>query len=336
VAKRILVALCGLALAVAAGGCTRPGSAAEVPELAPRGTTMTTVTPTRQTLANRVSLSGKVTINPVFGLASPVTGKVRYLDVRPPKDTPTKRTKVATVRARGKDHPVYVPARAVFSGRLVDNRSAVTAGMPIVSARYIGYAIVAEIGQDQAYKVADSLASVRVQIKGGPGPFRCTPLGTIAALPSGTIPPPPPPPPPPKPDPGSTKPPPPPPPPAAPDDEPAPSAETGLQLVCRPPAGVRMINGAAATVEVVTGQAVNALVLPVEAVAGVQGRGKVDVVQPDGTRQTRDVVLGLTDGRVVQIRSGLTGKETVAVPGPNLPPAPPPEPQDGGPPGAPR
>ena len=71
----------------------------------------------------------------------------------------------------------------------------------------------------------------------------------------------------------------------------------------------------------VTARATNALVLPVEAVAGAQGKGKVDVVKPDGTRETRDVVLGLTDGKVVEIKSGLTGNETIAVPGPNLPPA---------------
>ena len=74
------------------------------------------------------------------------------------------------------------------------------------------------------------------------------------------------------------------------------------------------------TLQVVTEKAANALVLPVEAVAGVQGRGKVDVVRPDKTRETRDVVLGLSDGKVVEIRSGLTGDETIAVPGPNLPP----------------
>ncbi len=32
-------------------------------------------------------------------------------------------------------------------------------------------------------------------------------------------------------------------------------------------------------------------------------------------------MLGLTDGKVVEIKSGLTGDETVAVPGPNLPAA---------------
>jgi hypothetical protein len=93
---------------------------------------------------------------------------------------------------------------------------------------------------------------------------------------------------------------------------------------------VKLINGAAATLEVVTARAANALVLPVEAVAGTQGRGKVDLVRPDRTRETRDVVLGLSDGKVVEIKSGLTGEETIAVPGPNLPPA---KPGENGPPG---
>ena len=31
------------------------------------------------------------------------------------------------------------------------------------------------------------------------------------------------------------------------------------------------------------------------------------------------MVLGLTDGKVIEIKSGLTGDETLAVPGPNLP-----------------
>nr|BFE74931.1 hypothetical protein GCM10020092_082320 [Actinoplanes digitatis] len=61
--------------------------------------------------------------------------------------------------------------------------------------------------------------------------------------------------------------------------------------------------------------------LPVEAIAGTQGRGKVDLVGPDRVRKTVDVVLGLTDGKVVQIKSGLKGDETVAIPGPNLPTA---------------
>jgi hypothetical protein len=321
------VGVVGSAIAVtvgalgAAAGCSSGGTQTPTPGLAARGTVMTTVKPTRQDLTNKVSLAGKITLDPVFGLVAPVAGQVRYLTVTPPRSTPTKPTRVAAVYVGNTPHYVEVPAGAVFAGRLVDDRSTVTAGMPIVSARLAGYGLVADIDGASAYQITDGLSSVQAQIKNGPGPFACTVLGTIAALPAGTVPAPPP---------------------AAPasgapggilpaqiaaagnggtDQGGQQSEATGMRLVCAPPADVKLINGATATVEVVTAKAANALVLPVEAVAGSQGHGKVDVVGPDQTRQTRDVELGLTDGRMVEIKSGLTGDETIAVPGPNLPDA---------------
>ena len=304
------------ALTFAASACTGAGQTAETPGLAPRGTVFTTAKPTRQDLANKVSLSGKVTVNPVFGLVAPVGGQVRYATVSTPPGTPTKPTRVATVYAHGKGYKVEVPAGSVFAGRLVDDRSTVPAGMPIVSARRIGYGIVADIDSASAYKISSALTSVRAQIQDGPGPFSCKVLGTIAALPAGTIPEPPPP--------------------SQPSGSPAPivteprdtgpppSEPTGMRIVCLPPASVKMINGASVTLEVITAQAANALVLPVEAVAGGQGKGLVDVVRPDGTKETREVVLGLTDGRMIEIKSGVTEQDTVAVPGPDIPAAQPP------------
>jgi hypothetical protein len=193
--------------------------------------------------------------------------------------------------------------------------------MPIASAKHAGYGIVAEIDGEQAYQISDAAhGTVQAQIKNGPGPFPCALLGTIAALPVGTVPAPPPVQPEPDPQAGGTNTPAPPPPPQEPENS---SEPTGLRLVCTAPADVKLINGAAATLELVTASVQNALVVPVEAVAGGQGRGKVDVVGADGVKQTKDVELGLTDGKVVEIKSGLTGEEKLAVPGPNLPPAPP-------------
>jgi hypothetical protein len=315
---RKLAALFVLSTAALAA-CSTSASSGPRPELAPRGTTMTSAKPTRQDLTNKVSLTGKVTINPIFGVVSPAAGQIRYVEVKPPEKTPTKATKVATV---GKSS-IEVPAGSTFSGRLVDDKSTVTAGMPVASGKYVGYGIVADITGDQAYKLTDSLSSVVAQIKSGPGPFPCTVLGTIAALPAGSLPEPPA-----NPDPsqqptpgGAT------PPSSAPpaggekkDNPQEPSAATGMRLVCTAPTDVKLINGAAATVEVITEKATNALVLPVEAVAGGQGKGKVDVLSANGARVTKDVELGLTDGKVIQVKAGLTGDETVAVPGPNLPP----------------
>ncbi|WP_447006843.1 efflux RND transporter periplasmic adaptor subunit [Saccharothrix isguenensis] len=324
--EKAFVRVCGLvAVVLTATACTSTGEEEPLdPGLAPRGTVQTTATPTRQDLSNKVSLTGKVTMNPTFGIVSPLAGEVRYWVVAEPTGTPSNPTRIASIWVDGKPTNVDVPAGSTFGGRLVDDRSTVTAGMPIASAKYAGYGIVAEIGGEQAYQISDAATgTVQAQIKNGPGPFPCTLLGTIAALPAGTVP---------APVPvepeseqgtgssGTRKPAPPMP---QPPREPRTSSEpTGLRLVCTAPADVKLINGAAATLELVTASAKNALVVPVEAVAGGQGKGKVDVVGPDGAKRTKDVELGLTDGKVVEIKTGLTGDETLAVPGPNLPPAP--------------
>ena len=302
--------------------CTGGGGAESTnPDLAPRGITLTTAKPTRQDMTSKLSLAGKVTLNPVFGVVAPIAGQVRYLNVAAATATPTKPTKVANIWVNGKATKVEVPAGATFAGRLMDDRSTVTVGLPIASAKHVGYGIVADIDGAQAYRISDALLSVQAQISSGPGPFACTVLGTIAALPAGTIPDPPvlassaqP---------NATGGPPIAPPIGQNNGGADPSDPTGLRLVCTPPAGIKLINGASATVEVITAKAANALVLPVEAVAGSQGKGQVDVIQADGSRKTTDVELGLSDGRFVEIKSGLTGQETVAVPGPNLPAAPP-------------
>jgi hypothetical protein len=263
----------GLLLSVfAVSACSTSEAAAPPPELAERGTVMTTVTPAKQDLTNSVSLAGTVTMNPVFGVVAPVAGEMRYLDVKKPESTPTEPTRVGNVWADGEPHPVEVPAGATFAGRLVDDRSAVTAGMPVASAKLAGYGIVAEIESDKAYQIAGGLTKVRAQIKNGPGPFACAVRGTIAALPAGTVPAPPPA----EPEPpaeGKTE-----TPPApkeeAPVEQPTGSEASGLRLVCTAPGGTKLINGAAVTLEIVTQTAAGALVVPVEAVAGGQGKGR--------------------------------------------------------------
>ncbi len=317
--RRLLAHAC-VALSVVAGlaGCTSSGDTVQTPGLEARGTVLTTVKPTRQDLSNSISLAGKVTINPVFGIVAPADGEVRFVQRQPSTSPASRPMWVATVWADGEPHRIEIPKDSTMAGRLMEDRATVTAGMPVVSARHAGYGIVADIDSALAYRISGAAKSVRGQIKNGPGPFRCEPLGTIAALPAGTVPEPPVTTPSPQSSgqPGGA---------APPDTPPAAGGDgsepTGLRLVCIPGDDVKLINGAAVTLDLVTGRAKDVLVLPVEAIAGTQGRGKVDVVGADRVRKTVDVVLGLTDGKVVEIKKGLTGDETVAIPGPNLPTA---------------
>jgi hypothetical protein len=313
-------ALLGLVVVFAVAGCSSSGDTAETPGLADRGTVLTTVKPTRQDLSNKISLAGKVTINPVFGIVAPYDGELRWVNRPLPEKPDDDPVWVATVWDDDIPHRIDIPAGSVFAGRLMDDHSSVTKGMPIVSATHSGYGIVADIDSASAYRVSGAVKQVQAQIKNGPGPFRCTALGTIAALPAGTVP-----------EPVTTTTAPTPnasggpqvhtvPDPALGGDAPAGSEPTGLRLVCVPPASVKLINGADVTIEVITDKATKVLVLPVEAVAGSQGKGKVDLVVGEGqTRRTVDVTLGISDGKVIEIKKGLTGEETVAVPGPDLP-----------------
>lgn len=311
---RVLV---GMSVMAALAGCSGSAEQAETPGLEPRGTVLTTVKPTRQDLTNKISLNGKVALNPVYGIVAPADGELRYVQRQPSKTASTQAMWVATVWEHGTPHKVLMPKNSILAGRLLDDRATVTTGMPVISAKRAGYAVVADIDSALAYRISGSAKSVQGQIKNGPGPFPCKPLGTIAALPAGTIPDPPPA----SPKPGAS---------GEPKTEPEQpenggsdgSEPTGLRLVCTAGKGIKLINGAAVTLELVTDKVSDALVLPVEAVAGAQGKGKVDLVGPDRVRKTVDVVLGISDGKVVQIKKGLKGGETVAVPGPNIPAAP--------------
>ncbi|ASO21323.1 hypothetical protein FHR81_002294 [Actinoalloteichus hoggarensis] len=320
----------GVVTVTATTACSSSTPDAQNPDLLERGTTVTSVTPSRQGLSSQISLNAQVTLNPVFGVAAPVDGEVRFFDLQPITGTPTIATRVANIWNDNGATPVDIPAGAVFAGRLVAESADVTADMPVASARLGGHGIVAEISGEQAYQINDALASVEAQIKNGPGPFPCTVLGTIAALPAGTIP-----------EPeqddaeddagtGDTE------TPGADADADAgagagagvgglhpgqqPSEPTPMQVVCSAPDDVRLINGAAATLELTSESVTDALVVPVEAVAGSQGRGRVDVLDANGERRTIDVELGLSDGEVIEVVSGLTGDETLAVPGPSIPP----------------
>ncbi|WP_285552570.1 efflux RND transporter periplasmic adaptor subunit [Actinoplanes regularis] len=311
-------ALLSLVVVLSAAGCSSSGETTETPGLADRGTVLTTVKPTRQSLSNKISLSGKVTINPVFGIVAPADGELRWVSRSLPKTTDKFPVWAASVWHDGIPTRVEIPVGSVFAGRLMEDHATVTKGMPVLSATHAGYGIAADIDSAQAYRISGAIKQVQAQIKNGPGPFKCSALGTIAALPAGTVP---------EPVANTTS-----PTPNA-SAQPGPDSEadqsgstgsepTGMRLVCVPPKSVKLINGADVTLEVITDKASNVLVLPVEAVAGAQGKGKVDVVTgADQTRKTVDVTLGISDGKVIEIKKGLRGDETIAVPGPDLPPA---------------
>ncbi len=81
VVRRLAIGAGVAALLLATAACTGATEEPVNPDLLPRGTTLTTAKPTRQNLTSRLSLSGKVTLNPIYGIVAPIAGQVRYLDV---------------------------------------------------------------------------------------------------------------------------------------------------------------------------------------------------------------------------------------------------------------
>ncbi|OOC55351.1 MULTISPECIES: HlyD family efflux transporter periplasmic adaptor subunit [Nocardiopsis] len=90
----------------------------------------------------------------------------------------------------------------------------------------------------------------------------------------------------------------------------------GAELACRVPDGLKVFDGVQGKLSVSTGKAENVLVVPVTAVRGNVDSGEVVVVADDGTEETREVKLGMSDGSLVEVTEGLSVGDTVLDPVP--------------------
>ncbi|WP_207218970.1 secretion protein HlyD [Pengzhenrongella frigida] len=141
---------------------------------------------------------------------------------------------------------------------------------------------------DQQYRLLAAPTEAEVTLKGGPAPFTCTGLrvGAAPAGESGTT--------------GTIDP-----------ATGAPAASVSGQVTCAVPAGITAFAGLGADIAITNGVADGAMVVPVTAVQGAVQTGNVWVVLPDGTQEKRAVGLGLTDGEIVQITTGLAEGDQV-------------------------
>jgi len=135
---------------------------------------------------------------------------------------------------------------------------------------------------DQQYRLIDAPGEATVTLKGGPAPFTCTGLRIGAAAQDDPA-----------------------------DPEADATASASGTVSCAVPAEVTAFPGLGADIEIVNGTAEGALVVPVTAVQGSVQNGNVWVVGADGASEQRAVVLGLTDGKQVQIAEGLAEGDTV-------------------------
>jgi HlyD family secretion protein len=76
---------------------------------------------------------------------------------------------------------------------------------------------------------------------------------------------------------------------------------------------MRLRDGMTVTTTIVINQRRDVLLVPISAVRREEGTTVVDVVGADGSREVRVVALGLTDGVRIEVTSGLSESEQVAV-----------------------
>jgi macrolide-specific efflux system membrane fusion protein len=72
--------------------------------------------------------------------------------------------------------------------------------------------------------------------------------------------------------------------------------------------------GMAVRLQVVTDRVADVLTIPTAAVSRTGGAAKVNVIGPDGSARPVTVVLGKTDGKIVEVTQGLESGQKIAVP----------------------
>ena len=151
--------------------------------------------------------------------------------------------------------------------------------------------VKAPLTQTQQFRLLKPPAAAEVQAQGGPAPFTCTGL-TMSAAPQG--------------DPGTS--------PQQSFDPYATSSGSGpttAEISCPVPGGATVFAGMSVDLTVDTGSVAGVLAVPASAVQGSVGSGNVWVLGPNGTPMQKKVSLGLTDGTLVQVTSGLAEGDEV-------------------------
>ncbi|HWK21199.1 MAG TPA: hypothetical protein VNR37_10635 [Microbacteriaceae bacterium] len=254
----------------------------------------------RGTVANDITLSGTIAADaavPIPATASGIVWNVyvtagQWVDagadiVRIRGDVMADDGSVQTVW-----RTVTAPASGTLSSLTAYEDASVSAGTAIGQIAPPTFHVSGAIPPEDLYRLIQRPTEASVTVNGGPAPFTCTNLQIVTPL-------------------------------AGQDGGGAGSGSaSGPLLRCAVPADVTVFAGLTASVVIPGGIAENVVVVPTTAVLGLAESGIVFVVLPDGTTQERRVGLGLNDGAMVEVTTGLDAGETILqfVPGaPSVP-----------------
>ena len=173
-----------------------------------------------------------------------------------------------------------------------------TVGAQVASLDPGTFSVTGTLASDQQFRILGRTSTATVTVNGGPAPFPCNDV-SIGKLPDETI--------------GAA--------------EPQPHGAAGMEstaagsVSCAVPGDIAVFAGLGAAIDITAGRAENVVTIPTTAVRGTVQTGVVWVMPGAGTddgeatdlgeAREREVSLGLNDGKLVEITSGLAEGEVV-------------------------
>lgn len=277
-----LLALVGLGLTVGAIGALAldgGNNDGQLPSSSGAAVPSVVVPVSRGDVRSVVVLDGVVTTAPSVTVGSPEEGRVMTLVAVRGAHVSAGEILAKIRTSSGLEIQVVSPVDGVVASLTAERDQVITGGQSLVIVAPSSFEAVATVDPSLLYRLYEPPVSITTQIHRGPAPFAC-PFVSLGADTS---------------DGGS-------------------ALDAPVRLRCAIPGSIRVFAGVRVRLAVVTGEATDALLLPVEAVGGSADEGFVTLVGNDGQRTRRTVRLGLTDGLRVQILSGLADGDQVLDP----------------------
>lgn len=301
------------------------GSAASDDDLYPTGEIPAeTVFAEKATVENKLSIGGSIKLTESKELNAPVDGVVNWAFVEPgdnvslgdrifqirvesqpdsvetdsaedeePEDEQQPRAAAPVV----KYHDVYAPATGKVGAFQIEVGDDTTKGTALGSIQPQEFLAVGSVDPLDRYRLLDENLEATITIDGGPEPFTCKNLnfGDSASKKAS----------------GSTE-----------DqnmgsfsgpmvaDESA-DSDSSSEISCVVPTETVVFDGLNMTMEIDAGSAEDVLTVPVSAVRGLVGQGAVWKLDENGKEIRTEVELGVTDGKVIEVISGLKDETEV-------------------------
>lgn len=276
-----------------------------------------TVSVERGDVSNKLTIEGTIELDPARSALAPTDGELAHVYVSEgfrveagealfqvrteneasfTEEVPERRRRGRNPAPAAPPAPSYTYTTVVapVTGRVspyaVSVGDPVSKGSAVVSVQPSTYKAVGSITPLDRYRLLDKPFQARVTIKGGPRPFACRHL-TVgdAAAPAAPV----------NPEEGMG------------EGMEGEGGESATSVTCRVPDRVVVFDGLTMSMAIPAGAAKGVLVVPVTAVRGLLARGKVWVLGPDGAPKARNVELGITDGKQIEVLSGLAEGDEV-------------------------